>query len=322
MSISRIWLGLAFGAVACSAWGQLDPGATVASVNGEDIKMDEYVHRLEWYRVEPSSPLNSLPVGFLALNQMITERLVLQLAKDKGVAPSDPQIDAEEKSEIAHSPTLLTELQADGRTEQDLRQGIAYNLAQYNLQTYGITITDQEVEQHYKANLGDYTIDKQYKLRVIVVEDDAGQAAVDQDLAAGKAFADVASARSIDLTKGQGGEYGLVQESHLGGPTVAALQSIKIGQVTPWVRGKDSDSLRVKYLIEDIVPSKVLPLDDDLRVQIRRKLSLDKGAIKNSVMKDLQAATASAKVVISIPGFQKRYDAIAAQSKAAGASGS
>jgi hypothetical protein len=313
MSFVRILCCFAIAGSAASIVAQTDPNVVVASVNGDEIKIGEYEHRLEWYRVDPSSPLKGLPVGFLALNELITERMIFQMAKEKGVTPTDPEIDGEEKSEIGKSPSLLQDLIGEGRSEDDLKQEIAYNLAQFNLKTYGVTITDQEVEQHYQQYPSDYTSSKQYRLRVVVVSDDSEQAAVDKDLSSGMAFADVATAHSLDVSKGNGGEFGTVPADEFNQPTREALDAVKIGQTTGWVRGSQQESLRVKYLVEDITPAKLAPLDADLRAKIRKQLSLDKGAVKNQVFKDLQAATLNAKVVISKPGFQKLYDQLIAQ---------
>ncbi len=302
--LSFLFLGLA----AACALAQTDPNAVVASVNGDEIKSAEYWHRLVWYRVDVRSPLAGLPVGFLTLKDLITERLVFELAKEKGVTPSEPEIDAEEKDQGAKNPTLLQDVKDSGRTEADLRHDIAYTLAQYNLRTFGVTITDQQIEEHYKAYPSLYTIPKRYKVRVIVVGDDTATAEVDKDLAAGKSFADVAASRSLDVSKSNGGEFGELSTDNLGTPVAQALEGVKIGQTTVWVKGGQQDSVRVKYLVEDIVPPKLRPLDADLRKQIRKRLSIDKGDVRNTVAADLDAATMKAKIVITNPVFQRLYD--------------
>lgn len=320
MSIRKPLSTLIFVALAGLALAQ-DPNTVVATVNGDQITMGEYFRRLEWYHVDPQNTLDLLPVGFLALKQLITERIVFQMARDKGVPPTDPEIDAEEKAEVAKNPKLLSDMTSKGLSEDDLKEQIAYQLAQYNLQTYGITITDEEVEHFYHENPSSYKLAKRYKLRVIVVNDDDSSAAVDKDLASGKAFSEVAQQRSLDVSKTVGGEIGDLQVTDLGTPVVQALEGVKIGGTTPWVHGGPQDPVRVKYLVEDIIPEKPLPLDADLRKQIRKQLSLGKGSVKNNVYKDLEAATLAAKVAINRPGFQALYDQVIAKFKAAHPSG-
>jgi parvulin-like peptidyl-prolyl isomerase len=289
------------------AQAQSDPNAVFATVNGEEIKSINFWHRLAWYHFDPSSPLSQLPAGFLTINQLITEKLVFQMGHDKGIALTDEEIAAEVKSREDADPSILADLKGSGRPESDLYEEVKYDLMQYKLKTFGITITDQEVEKHYHDYPTDYTTPKQFKLKVIVVSTDGDAAAVDKDLAAGKSFADVAIAHSQDLSASKGGDFGVVSDTQLAPTALQTLNSTKIGEVTGWVTAPNSP-VRLRYQIQDIYPSKLQPLDATLKEQIRRRMSLDKGVVKNQVMADLNSATLSAKVVINQAGFQKLYD--------------
>ena len=70
---------------------------------------------------------------------------------------------------------------------EDLLNQIKLQQAQFKLVTFGITITDQEVDNHYRTNPVMYTEPKRVKLRVIVVDTDAQKDVVDKALAAGYA---------------------------------------------------------------------------------------------------------------------------------------
>jgi parvulin-like peptidyl-prolyl isomerase len=298
------------------ARAQTDPNAVFATVNGEDIKSTQFWHRLAWYRFNPNNPLSQLPAGFLAINQLITEKIVYEMGRDKGISLTDDEIAAEIKTREDADPNLLTDLKAAGRPESDLYDEVKYEMMQYKLKTFGITITDQEVEKHYQDYPSEFTNPKRFKLRVIVVSTDSDAVAVDQELAAGKNFSDIAVGHSQDVSAGKGGEFGVVTVNQLGAPAVKALDAIKIGEVTPWVTAQGSP-VRVRYQIEDIMPAALQPLDPTLRNQIRKKLSLDKGEVKNHVLVDLHNATINAKVVINQAGFQKMYDEMVASYKKA-----
>jgi hypothetical protein len=297
---------LALGAAPARA--QSDPNAVFATVNGEDIKSLQFWHRLAWYRIDITSPLSQLPAGFLTINELITEHLVFDMGRDKGITLSDQEIAAEIKTRVDADPTLLADLKADGRPESDLYDEVKYDLMQFKLKTFGITITDEEVEKHYQDYPSEFTMPKRYKLRVIVVNSDDLASAVDSDLKSGKTFAEVAKDHSLDVSQANGGSFGAVSVNQLGAPAALALSQIKIGDTTPWVTGNQGSTVKVKYLLEDIIPAALQPLDANLRNQIRRKLSLDKGNVKNNVILDLHRVTVSAKVVINQPGFQKLYD--------------
>lgn len=302
--------------------------APVATVNGEPIPAAEYYHRLQWFRPDPKSAFAGLPVGFQVVRQMISERIILQMAKAKGVAPSAPEIDARLAEIVAENPNLKDQMAASGTTDADLRAQVTNQEAQFKLLTNGITITDQEVEAFYKNNPNDFLVPKQYKLRVVAVNDDAGQKAVDDALKAGKAFAAVAGELSMDPgTKSNGGEYGTVSEATLSDETRAAVANVEAGKTSAWVvapptqmpDGTPSTAprTRVKFLVEAVTPARTLPLDAPLRSRIRRRLMLQKGQPKNPVAKDLEAATQAAKVTIAEPKFQETYAALLANSKKA-----
>ena len=210
---TKIWI--AFGALVLSsiANAQVDPGRTIATINGDPIVGSEYYRRMEFLPgvgKMSNQAFFEAPPGFLTLEQLITERLVLQLAKQKGVFPSDAEVEAELKFRQEDDPGFVAAWTKGGHTADELKKQVRYELAQFKIQSFGITVTDQEVEKFYKDNPSMYTNPKQAKLRVIVLDDAAKKAAVDKDLGAGKAFADVAKQYSTDASKSLGGEFGTV----------------------------------------------------------------------------------------------------------------
>lgn len=286
----------------------LDPNRVIATVNGEEIKAPEYYKRLEWFRPEPQSALVSQPAGFQVLRQIISERMIVQLAKSKGVYPSAPQIDARVAEIYKENPNLKAQLSEAGRTEADLRYDFLNQESQFNLLTAGLTITDLQVEKYYKDNPDQFKVPKTYKLRMIAVNDDATAKKVDDALKAGKPFSDVASDLSMDLTtKAKGGEYGEVPETAIAEATRKAIEITPVNSTSTWIQG--GTSARVKFLVEAITPGKVIPLDADLKPKLRRRVMLEQGTNRNkdTVSKDLKAATQSAVVVINIPQFQQLY---------------
>ncbi len=286
----------------------LDPNRVIATVNGEEIKAPEYYKRLEWFRPEPQSALVSQPAGFQVLRQIISEKMIVQLAKSKGVLPTTPQIDARVAEIYKENPGLKAQLAEAGRSEADLRSDFLNQESQFNLLTAGLTITDLQVEKYYKDNPDQFKVPKTYKLRMIAVNDDATAKKVDDALKAGKPFADVASDLSMDLTtKARGGEYGEVPETAIADATKKAIEITPVNSTSTWIQGESA--ARVKFLVEAITPGKVIPLDANLKPKLRRRVMLEQGTARNkdTVSKDLKAATQSAKVVINIPQFQQLY---------------
>lgn len=296
---------------AVTSFAQVDPDRLVLTVNGEEIRGTEYYRRME-YLPGVGKPtgrtFSELPPGLLTMDQLITERLVFQLAKQKGVLPTDLEVDAELKVRQQENPNLVTNWTASGRTMDELRYQVRFELAQFKIQTFGVTITNQEVDNHYKTSAAIYTEPKKAKLRVIVVQSEGDRDTVDAALKSGTSFAAAATKYSADVTKANGGEYGTVPYAFLNTQVRDAVQAIKIGESTTWlsVAGSDKPTF-MKFMLEDVIPETKLPLDDNLRRSIRRRLMMDRGTVKNDIQKEMIAMRQSAKIDIKQKEFADAY---------------
>lgn len=304
-------------ALAGAAIAQVDAARTVATVNGTEIKGSEYYRRMEFL---PGVGRNmgdgfaEFPPGFLTLEQLITEKLIFQLAKDKGVYPSDTEVQAELDYRKSKNPKYGDEWLAGGRTQQELMYEVRFDLAQFKLLTAGIVITDQQVDAFYKdtANQNMFTLPKQVTLRVIVVRTQADADTVDKDLAAGKQFADVAKAHSVDVTSSQGGDYGTVPLTMMSADVAKSLNALQAGQATEWFASKSIDPVtnqaaKFKFLLVKVTPASVQPLTADLRHQIRQQMMMDQGKFKNHIKADLDAMRAKATIDIKEKAFADAY---------------
>lgn len=269
---------------------------TLVIVNGQAIDAKTYFKRME---VMPNvgslvqDKFVEATPGYLTISKLINETLMLQLAKENGVAPTDSEVEAKLKEQQTENSELLASLQRIGFSVDDLKYDIRLQIAEFKLQTMGINITDQEVETFYKDHLAQFTLPKRFVLRVIAVDTDDKKKAVDAALSSGKAFGDVAREQSMDLSKSKDGLMGEVPESSLIGNSAAAVISTKKGGMTDWL---SNGEISVKFLVEDILDKKVLPLDADLKSRIRRNLMLDKGRVKNNVSQMMEAMRKKSKI--------------------------
>jgi peptidyl-prolyl cis-trans isomerase SurA len=298
----------AFGAFASIGWSQVDPNRVVAVVNGEEIKGAEYYRRMEFLPGTGKMLGNrfaSFPPGFMTLEQIITERLVYKLAAQKRCMPTDDEIQSALTRLKADNPKIAEDWVASGRLMEDLLNQIKFERAQFKLATFGITVTDQQVDTFYKEKQDTlFTVPKRVKLRVIAVDDDAQKAVVDKALAAGTPFGKVAHDYSKDVTKLADGEFGVVPVTGLQPLAKAAIDKIKVGGVTEWI---STEGKSVKFLMEEVLPSKVVPLDAKLRVDIREKLMLDKGQATNDMAKQMAVIRKAAVVDIKQKEFAEAY---------------
>jgi parvulin-like peptidyl-prolyl isomerase len=305
------FLSVAFAcALAPLASAQTDPNATVLTVNGDTIKASEYYRRMEYlpgvYKRSGNMEL-AYPPGFLTLEALITERLVFQLARQKGALPSDAEVQAELNRLLTENPKLLTDAALMGQTRADVEHQVRYQLAQFKIATFGVTITDAEVDKFYRDNAASmFTIPKRAKLSVIAVSDEGSKQKVDEDLKAGKAFAEVARTYSEDISKSNGGEFGTVPLTSLPEPVRNAVNATKIGQASAWV-GVPNAPTQTKFFLHDVLPEEKIALDAKLRIQIRRRLMLDKGQVRNDVSKEMNEMRAKAKIDIGNKSFAEMY---------------
>lgn len=295
--------------LAVVSFAQVDASRVIATVNGEEVKGAEYYHRMEFLTgvgKRMGTSYVEFPPGFLTLEEIITEKLILQLAKDKGVYPTDVEVQAEYADRQKNAPKMLEDWLAGGKTTEDLVQQIRIEMAQFKIQTAGITITDQQVDDYYKNNPNSFTVPKRYKLRTIVVTSETAKTSVDGALGSGKAFSEVATQFSEDLTKMNGGEFGALPVNLIPeGATRDAILATKIGKTTPWLVA--GDKTWAKFLLEDVIPEKTTELTPGVRKSIRRQLMLMKGREKNNVAKDMAALRASAKINIEQKSFADAY---------------
>lgn len=276
------WLALAV-ATAAASHGQIDLNKTMVVVNGVKVDATNYYRRME--RLADVGRLvggkfNAATPGYLTLQQIINETLMMQLAQEKGVAPTEAEIDAEVKNMVAEDPQKVQDIKSMGITDQEIRYQVRVTLSEYKVQTMGINIAEQQVEDYYKSNPKKFNTPLLYRLRVIVVDSSALADDVDKQLAGGASFKQVARKSSKDESALLDGFFGEYSAEDLGEKLKPAVEALKKGQTTGWL---DSNQVKLKFLLEDTVPAKTVPLDGKTRAAIRQQLMVDRGRVKNDL---------------------------------------
>jgi foldase protein PrsA len=304
-------IGLVFSAAI--AFSQVDPGKVVATVNGDQIKGQEYYTHMEYLpnmgRLLESGGVVPVTPGLLSIIELVNHHILLQMAKDKNLSPTDQEIDALMKQSTTDDPNLEARWAAQGRSEADLREEYRTTVAQFKLQTEGITVSDQEVAQFYhdQAIPGLTVEPRTVKLRLISVTDPQGEKSVDTDLANGQSFGDVAKARSQDSTQQNSGELGTVPTDALPKDVVDILDKTKVGKTTDWTdEGVGSGVIHVKYLIEGKAQEKPLVFAT-VKEQIRRRIMLDRGNVKNNVEAEMKEYRKKSQITIPNKGLAEAY---------------
>jgi foldase protein PrsA len=268
------------------------PSSPVITVNGQAISRDSYLRRMEVLpgvgRLAGSEFVPGVP-GLLTLQQLVNEALMVQLAEKRGVAVTEAEIDQElayrkgREAEFEKSYAFLgAEL---------MRYDLKVQIAEFKVLSQGVTVTPFEVESFYEGNKARYyTLPKRFSLSMIAVQSEAAKAEVDKALNGGQPFAEAARKLSADPSRFNDGRRGDFALDELSGRLKELAEVAQSGDVLPWL---EQGELFVRVRIDQIKPQQTIPLDATLREDIRRRLLLDRGRVKNNLpqlMREMRAA--------------------------------
>jgi parvulin-like peptidyl-prolyl isomerase len=152
---------------------------TIALVNGDPITSAEHYEALQHFipaRITgfPQNPILAVPAGRTALQNLIENKLTLQLAKSNGVSVQQDEVDAfyndnKMLQEAQQTQSFEASLAAQGYTPDEYKQEVlAPQVAQLNLLAKSVTVTPEELQAAYTGNTGQYTVPAQVHIRRIV----------------------------------------------------------------------------------------------------------------------------------------------------------
>ena len=303
----------ALAAWACGALAQpIDSNAVIAKVDGQTITAAQFYHRmayLDGVGVMEGTQFVAAPPAFLTVRRIIDEIVLLAVAKDKGVAPTQAEITAEVAKRRAENPETLKDLQELGITDDVIVAQVTQDLARFNLLTMGVAITDAQITNHYNVNKMVYVEPATITLRVIVVDAAADKVKVDEALKT-KPFAEVAKTMSTDLTKMLGGELPEVPAANLPENVKTATNAVAAGKTTDWI---ESGGAFMKYLVVAKKEQKQLALDARLKADIKKRMMVIAGQQKNgdAVEKLIKEKRKTVNVQITAPGLQRLWNLLA-----------
>ena len=300
------------------------PGATqenVATVNGEAIPLKEYYSYLERKQtvqvMTPQGPQEAQVasmLGFQALRDVIQNRLLLQLAKEDGVLPTDADVQKEiERLEKQQGSNFVSSLVAQGVSLDQIKEGMRLSLARQKLITKGITVTMPEVDNYVKANPQQFMEPERAKVRLIVVRDATKKALVDKDLKSGQDFQMVAIRYSEAPQARQTGgmlDTDIVQQFP---PMLQDLvKKTPVQKTTDWVQ---NGAEWVKFYIQEKTPAKPMQMTEDRKLEVQRQLALERGSRANDLAKRISDKMRVAKVEVGPKNLRDLWDRAFEQAK-------
>lgn len=318
--VSAVSLGLAFGVVSIAGCGNrggggaAGSGGTIATVNGTPITQEEYMRYL---MLKPSvtgvnaqgqpQVVRATPtLGFQALEDLVQQKLVVQMAKDQGVYPKPEDIDKEIQFRVQQDPSFVKRLSAQGLSTELIKSALAVEMSQFNLLTKGITVTQADVDNYIKTNPKRFMQPPSIDMLWILVRSEKTKDAADQELQRGQPFDQVAmrysEATNASQTRGMFPYHQLEQlPKELRAP-IANTPELKS---TDWIKATDGWA---KFYVQKRTPAKPIPTSSEsTREMIRRQIMLQRGQQGVELTGRIRQKMQQSTIDVQEPGLQDTW---------------
>jgi peptidyl-prolyl cis-trans isomerase SurA len=247
------------GAAAMNAQQVVDE--IVAVVNDDIITLSQYKARYDLMvqaataqlqGADRDKQIEAIKKGLL--DQMVSDLLLLQMAKDRQIDPKEQLKlyveNIKKQNNMESDDDLRAAVTREGldynvwlkQTEEDImRQAVIYTEVDRH-----IAIDDAETVSYYKSHLDRFVEPAEYKLRAIVLTqegaDEAGLETKKKEildkLAAAGDFSALAAEYNQAPLKESKGDLGKIKKTELEATLEQAAAKLKAGEVSPWVKAR------------------------------------------------------------------------------------
>jgi len=283
---------------------------TVATVNGTPITKEELMrYMMLKQNVQVMSNRGAVdakvaqPLGFQALNDLVKQKLLVQMAKQANVYPAKADVDKEIQFRMDGDPNFVKNLTRQGMDTDAIREALSVEMSQRALLTRGITVTDQEIDDFIKANPKQFTQPESWDIDWILVKSAATKKQVDDALNHGQPFDQIAMQYS---------EANGAKEMH-GAFPYHDLDKIPYKEIsdplrkTPELKSTDwipSGGSYAKFYVAKKTPSKPVELTPHMREVLRRDLAQQKGSKAQDIEKQITSQEKSSDIKVQMVGLQ------------------
>lgn len=273
--------------------------SNVVTVDGEPVSMDEfnqYISTKRTVRVVVQGQVVEVPVaetlGFQALQELATQRIVMHMAADEGLLPTDAEVEEEMTFRTTLNPSFIKELTAAGYTLGQIRQEVKYSLCEERLLTRGIDVKMDEVDNLIKNSPEQFMEQAMIDVYQIFALSEERKNTVDAELRSSQSFKAVAAKYNQDPS----GEHRQLPVAGLQGDIKTALENAKPGTVTDWI---PSGTGARKFYVEGRTEKKPMDLSPERKEYIRRQIALSYGRQANDLAKKVADRLRSSNVAVS-----------------------
>jgi parvulin-like peptidyl-prolyl isomerase len=290
----------------------------VAKVGDTAIDKEMYLRRLELMPTPvqiAGNQATTAPAGYTTLVQMIREQVLLDMAKEEGVLPTDQQVEERVQREMKNNPQIKQAITEQRLTLDDYRERVRVALAEFNLRTKGVTVTEQEVRKVYDENKQAFYRPASARVRTILVQNPEVRKQIDDDLKRGFNFQSivnkyaqnpVAGVQSGDSEFALEGQVPPTPEGQILQRVRTILKNAKPQQVTDWIPVGDGAVARFEVLAKS--QGQQLSFEE-VKDNIREQLMLQKGLQTNRDLNmEMAKRMVNTPVEIYSEGWKKQYE--------------
>lgn len=282
-----------FGLAGCSS------KADLAMVENDAITIDEFNEYLATKRTiraviqgQVIEVQVSETLGFQALQELTTRRLVLHMAADEGMKPTTKDVSEEIKFRTALNPSYIDNLRFLGYSMGQIKKEVAYSLAEERLLTRGITVDDAELDKWINDNPQQLENPAVAEVYQVFVLSEQAKDEVDAALGSAQSFKSVANR----FNKAPQGYHINMALKGLAEPIKSIIENAPIASKTEWV---ETAGGFVRYYVEQRTEATKIELTNDLRESIRRQIALSYGRQANDLSVELVKRLKSADITVS-----------------------
>lgn len=283
-----------------------------ATVNGDPISMEEYCdHTGAKQTAQITTERGATTVrilgsfGLQSLQELVDQHVLLQMAKDEGVLPTEADVDKELKFQTELVPAYTGLLHDEGLTDSMIRHDLLVGLAREHLIMKGVTVQPSDVDGFLKAHPDKFADPAKATLEFIQIASPAKKALVDDALAGGASFGSVAARYSDAPGAAQTqGAYPLTVVSQMPKEFQNVVGATPEKHVSGWVpigRGF------FKFFVVAKAAAKPRTPTEAERELVRREIAMERGQVKNDFDHSFFARLSSAKVDVAVPYLKQTW---------------
>lgn len=207
------------------------------------------------------------------LDELIRQKLVKQAADRAGIDVSEQEIDnaiddIKRQNGNMTQEQLMVALAGSGLTYREYREQLKEQIRQVKFVNAEfrskISIQDSDIEEYYRQHIEDFYDEPRYRIRVLMVSSgDPGvlekrQAVVEEGLAEGRPFQELARLYSDGPNPREGGDLGYLSKGELDEKLEGAALALEPGSASGWI--EKPEGLYMVQLVEEL-KSEPVPLD-------------------------------------------------------------